>query len=44
YYVTASTDFSMMKQAAIEAANDLYGEGSKQSASVEKAYEAVGIL
>lgn len=34
----------MMKQAAIEAANDLYGEGSKQSVSVEKAYEAVGIL
>ncbi|MDD9773747.1 M4 family metallopeptidase, partial [Bacillus subtilis] len=42
YYVSASTDFSMMMQAAIEAANVLYRVRFKQSSYFVNAYSAVG--
>lgn len=42
-YLTSSSDFSMMRQAAIQAATDLYGSNSDQVAAVEQAYNAVGV-
>ncbi|UJL48359.1 peptidase M4 family protein [Virgibacillus sp. NKC19-16] len=42
-YLTSSADFSMMRQAAIEAASDLYGSNSDAVAAVEGAYDAVGV-
>ncbi|TCP29219.1 neutral peptidase B [Scopulibacillus darangshiensis] len=42
-YMTANSDFSMMRQAAIQAATDLYGADSSQVESVKKAYDAVGV-
>ncbi|ELK48027.1 peptidase M4 family protein [Bacillus sp. SB49] len=42
-YLTATSDFSMMRQAAIQSAIDLYGEGSQEVTSVNQAYDAVGI-
>ncbi|WP_079529570.1 M4 family metallopeptidase [Halobacillus hunanensis] len=42
-YLTATSDFSMMRQAAIEAATALYGESSAEVEAVQKAYEAVGV-
>lgn len=42
-YLTSSSDFSMMRQAAIEAASDLYGSNSDAVAAVEGAYDAVGV-
>jgi Zn-dependent metalloprotease len=42
-YLTSSSDFSMMKDAAILAATDLYGANSKEVATVQQAYQAVGI-
>nr|WP_205137266.1 M4 family metallopeptidase [Virgibacillus halotolerans] len=42
-YLTSSSDFSMMRQAAIQAAVDLYGTDSDQVKAVEQAYHAVGV-
>ncbi|KGX88132.1 M4 family metallopeptidase [Pontibacillus litoralis] len=42
-YLTATSDFSMMRQAAIEAASDLYGDSSKEVNAVKQAYNAVGV-
>ncbi|UOQ94655.1 M4 family metallopeptidase [Halobacillus shinanisalinarum] len=42
-YLTASSDFSMMRQAAIEAATAIYGESSAEVEAVKKAYKAVGV-
>ncbi|EOA3903060.1 M4 family metallopeptidase [Bacillus cytotoxicus] len=42
-YLTANADFKMMRQAALQAAEDLYGENSKAVQAVDKAYEAVGV-
>nr|WP_305852340.1 M4 family metallopeptidase [Virgibacillus sp. MSJ-26] len=43
HYLAASSDFSEMRQAAIQAAEDLYGEGSTEVESVMAAYDAVGV-
>ncbi|SFD23705.1 neutral peptidase B. Metallo peptidase. MEROPS family M04 [Bacillus sp. 491mf] len=42
-YLTANSNFSMMRQAAIQAATDLYGQNSKEVQAVKKAYDAVGV-
>ncbi|MBR7797115.1 peptidase M4 family protein [Virgibacillus salarius] len=42
-YLTSNSDFSMMRQAAIQAATDLYGDESEAVAAVEQAYNAVGV-
>lgn len=42
-YLTSSSNFSSMRQAAIRAATDLYGAGSTAVTAVTKAYDAVGI-
>ncbi|MGF9829491.1 M4 family metallopeptidase [Bacillus anthracis] len=42
-YLTAKSNFKMMRQAAIQAAEDLYGKNSKEVQAVTKAYDAVGI-
>ncbi|MEI5907761.1 M4 family metallopeptidase [Bacillus spongiae] len=42
-YLTASSDFSHMRQAAIQSASDLYGEGSPEVQSVMDAYDSVGV-
>ncbi len=43
YYLYSSSNFSSMRQAAIQAATDLYGASSQQVASVKQAYSAVGV-
>lgn len=42
-YLTANSNFSMMRQAAIQAATDLYGQNSDAVYAVTKAYDAVGV-
>ncbi|WP_082234881.1 M4 family metallopeptidase [Halobacillus massiliensis] len=42
-YLTPTSDFSMMRQAAIQSAIDIYGENSQQTISVKQAYDAVGV-
>jgi len=42
-YFTKTASWAQTKQACISAANDLYGVGSAQSISVEKAFTSVGI-
>ncbi|MBM7588111.1 neutral peptidase B [Bacillus pakistanensis] len=42
-YLTSTSDFSMARQASIQSAIDLYGEGSKEVTAVEKSFDAVGI-
>ncbi|MFD2924032.1 M4 family metallopeptidase [Halobacillus naozhouensis] len=42
-YLTSTSDFSMMRQAAIEAAAALYGESSAEVEAVKKGYDAVGV-
>nr|WP_084157821.1 M4 family metallopeptidase [Bacillus manliponensis] len=42
-YLTANSSFSMMRQAAIQSAEDLYGKNSKEAQAVTKAYDAVGV-
>ncbi|HHT7180424.1 M4 family metallopeptidase [Bacillus anthracis] len=42
-YLTAKSNFKMMRQAALLAAEDLYGKNSKEVQAVTKAYDAVGI-
>jgi len=42
-YLTQSSNFSMMRQAAIQAATDLYGSNSAEVKAVKAAYTAVGI-
>ncbi|KEK21224.1 peptidase M4 [Bacillus manliponensis] len=42
-YLTANSNFSMMRQAAVQSAEDLYGANSKEVAAVKKAYDAVGV-
>nr|ADR72651.1 neutral protease B [Bacillus sp. PPB15] len=42
-YLTANSDFKMMRQAALQSAEDLYGKNSKAVQAVTKAYDAVGL-
>lgn len=42
-YLTSSSNFSHMRQAAIQAASDLYGAGSAEVTSVQNAYDAIGV-
>lgn len=42
-YLTRNSDFSMMRQAAIQAATDLYGADSAAVQAVKQAYNAVGV-
>ncbi|MHC2833104.1 neutral peptidase B [Bacillus sp. F9_6S_D1_P_5] len=42
-YLTANSDFKMMRQAALQSAEDLYGKNSKAVQAVTKAYDAVGV-
>src|SRR5699024_12652119 len=43
HYLSASSDFDDMRQAAIDAAEDLYGEDSAEVETVKAAYSAVGV-
>ncbi len=43
FYLTRNSDFSMMRQAAIQAATDLYGSNSAEVQAVTQAYNAVGV-
>lgn len=42
-YLTANSDFKMMRQAALQSAEDLFGKNSKEVQAVTKAYDAVGV-
>lgn len=42
-YLVSSSDFHMMRQAALQSATDLYGENSKEYNAVLDAYKAIGI-
>ncbi|MGC4377612.1 M4 family metallopeptidase [Fictibacillus sp. Mic-4] len=42
-YLTSTSNFKMMRQAAIQAATDLYGPNSAAVQAVTKAYDAVGV-
>lgn len=42
-YLTANSDFKMMRQAALQSAEDLYGKNSTAYQAVAKAYDAVGV-
>ncbi|KMM38008.1 M4 family metallopeptidase [Guptibacillus hwajinpoensis] len=42
-YLTASSNFSQMRSAAVQAATDLYGASSSEVQSVNKAFDAVGV-
>ncbi|MCP3032050.1 M4 family metallopeptidase [Halobacillus sp. A1] len=42
-YLTATSDFSMMRQAAVQSAIDLYGIDSQEVFSVHQAYDAIGV-
>lgn len=42
-YLTASSNFSQMRSAAVQAATDLYGGSSSEVQSVNKAFDAVGV-
>lgn len=43
HYLSASSDFDDMRQAAIDAAEDLYGGDSAEVETVKAAYSAVGV-
>lgn len=43
YYLTPNSNFANMRQAAIQAATDLYGATSAEVTSVKNAYSAVGV-
>nr|WP_066070104.1 M4 family metallopeptidase [Neobacillus soli] len=43
-YLTKSSNFSLMRSAAIQAATDLYGASSKEVKAVQQAYTAVGVF
>ncbi|WP_307471574.1 M4 family metallopeptidase [Cytobacillus purgationiresistens] len=42
-YLTSSSNFAMMRQAAIQAATDLYGSNSDAVNAVKQAYNSVGV-
>lgn len=42
-YLTPTSDFQAMRDAAIQAATDLYGENSNEVTTVQNAYDAVGV-
>jgi bacillolysin len=42
-YLTPSSTFSQLRSAAVQSATDLYGEGSAEVASVNAAFDAVGV-
>ncbi|WP_413469211.1 M4 family metallopeptidase [Rossellomorea aquimaris] len=42
-YLTPTSNFSQLRSAAVQAATDLYGAGSAEVASVNAAYNAVGV-
>lgn len=43
FYMTPSTTFPQAREAAVQAATDLFGAGSSQVAAVEAAWEEVGV-
>lgn len=43
YYLTSTSDFAQMRQAAIRAATDLYGANGPEVKAVRQAYKAVGV-
>jgi Zn-dependent metalloprotease len=43
-YMTSNTDYAGARAATIEAADDLYGAGSKQSKAVAAAWDAVSVM
>ncbi|MBU5465543.1 M4 family metallopeptidase [Virgibacillus sp. MSJ-26] len=43
HYLTPNSDFSAMRQAAVQSAIELYGENSAEKDAVEQAYNAVGV-
>ncbi len=44
FYLTQSSEFADARAAAVQAANDLFGEESAEHHAVESAFDAVGIL
>ncbi|MDX8345055.1 M4 family metallopeptidase [Rossellomorea sp. YZS02] len=42
-YLTPTSNFSQLRSAAVQAATDIYGAGSAEVASVNAAYNAVGV-
>jgi bacillolysin len=42
-YLTPSSTFSQLRSAAVQSATDLYGAGSAEVASVNAAFDAVGV-
>lgn len=42
-YLTSNSDFSEARQAIVQSAIDLYGEGSEEEAAVHSGFDAVGI-
>jgi bacillolysin len=42
-YLTPNSNFSDARQAAVQSATDLYGEGSAEEAAVQAGFDAVGI-
>ncbi|NKE05951.1 M4 family metallopeptidase [Mesobacillus selenatarsenatis] len=42
-YLTSNSDFSDARQAIVQSAIDLYGEGSEEEAAVQSGFDAVGI-
>ncbi|MFC0522021.1 M4 family metallopeptidase [Pontibacillus salicampi] len=42
-YLTDTSNFSMMRQAAVQSAEDLYGASSQEVQSVHQAYDAIGV-
>lgn len=42
-YLTSSSNFAAMRQAAIQAATDLYGASSAEVTAVKNAYSAIGV-
>jgi Zn-dependent metalloprotease len=42
-YLTANSDFSDARQAVVQSAIDLYGEGSPEVASANAGFDSVGI-
>lgn len=42
-YLTSNSDFSDARQAIVQSAIDLYGEGSEEEAAVHSGFDAVGI-
>jgi bacillolysin len=42
-YLTSNSDFSDARQAIVQSAIDIYGEGSEEEAAVHSGFDSVGI-